>query len=233
MVEDDPGPDVPERNPDGSLATTAAGIGGDRILTVPNVITLVRLLCIPVFLWLLFGLEERAAAAILLGVLGATDWVDGYIARRFNQASNLGKQLDPIADRMLMLVGIVAIIIDGSVPLWFGAISLGREVIMSIWVAGLFLAGATRFDVTWFGKKGTFGQMVAYPLFLFSAGVTGWLHDVTRFLAWAFGIPGLALSMVAFFQYFPLGLAALREGRALRAEEEQALRLAAEQEGSG
>ena len=214
----------PIRNEDGSLVTTATGAGGNRIATVPNLITLIRLLCIPVFLWLLFGLENRAAAAILLGVLGATDWVDGYIARRFNQASNLGKQIDPIADRALMVVGIVAIIVDGSVPLWFGALSLFREVAMSLWVGGVTLAGATRIDVTWYGKAGTFCQMFAYPMFLFSAGSTGWLHDVTQFLAWAIGLPGLALSYVAFFQYFPRGLEALREGRALR--------LAAEQEGS-
>jgi cardiolipin synthase len=224
-VDSDPGTEGPLRNEDGSLVTTATGAGGDRILTVPNVITLVRLLCIPVFLWLLFGLENRAAAAILLGVLGATDWVDGYIARRYNQASNLGKQLDPIADRALMLVGIIAIMIDGSVPLWFGGLSLAREVIMSLWVAGVTLAGATRLDVTWYGKAGTFCQMFAFPMFLFSAGSTGWLHDVTQFLAWAVGLPGLVLSYIAFFQYFPRGLEALREGRALR--------LAAGQEGSG
>jgi cardiolipin synthase len=223
-VDSDSGTDGPLRNEDGSLVTTATGAGGDRILTVPNVITLVRLLCIPVFLWLLFGLENRAAAAILLGVLGATDWVDGYIARRYNQASNLGKQLDPIADRALMLVGIIAIMVDGSVPLWFGGLSLAREVIMSLWVGGVTLAGATRIDVTWYGKAGTFCQMFAFPMFLFSAGSTGWLHDVTQFLAWAVGLPGLALSYVAFFQYFPRGLEALREGRALR--------LAAGQEGA-
>lgn len=214
----------PKRNEDGSLVTTAKGAGGDRVLTVPNLITLIRLLCIPVFLWILFGLENRAAAAILLGVLGATDWVDGYVARRFNQASNLGKQIDPIADRALMFVAIVAIMIDGSVPLWFGALSLVREIVMSIWVAAVFMLGATRFDVTWYGKAGTFGQMFAYPMFLFAAGSTGWLHDLTLVLAWGFGIPGLVLSYIAFFQYFPRGMAALREGRALR--------LAAEQEGA-
>ena len=88
----------------------------DRILTIPNVITVVRLLCLPVFLWLLFDEENRAAAAWLLGVLGATDFVDGYIARHFNQVSELGKILDPVADRLLFFVGVGAILIDGSVP---------------------------------------------------------------------------------------------------------------------
>ena len=77
----------------------------DRILTAPNVITLVRLLCIPIFLWLLFGVHRQTAAAVLLAVLGATDWVDGYVARRYGQVSTFGKVLDPTADRLLVGTG--------------------------------------------------------------------------------------------------------------------------------
>ncbi|MBV8985439.1 MAG: CDP-alcohol phosphatidyltransferase family protein, partial [Acidimicrobiia bacterium] len=94
--------------------TTEAG--EDRVLTIPNVITVVRLLCVPVFLWLLFDQHKRAEAAILLGALGATDFADGYIARHFHQVSTLGKVLDPLADRILLLVGAGAILVDGSVP---------------------------------------------------------------------------------------------------------------------
>src|SRR4051812_15304491 len=103
--------------------------GEDRILTLPNVLSLVRLLCVPLFLWLLFWAPDkhRAAAAFLLGALGATDWVDGYVARHFNQVSTLGKVLDPTADRILLGVGIVAIMIDGSVPLWIGFAVIIRE----------------------------------------------------------------------------------------------------------
>src|SRR3954471_3299295 len=93
--------------------------GDDRWLTIPNVITVIRLLCLPLFLYLLFGRENRAAAASLLGILGATDWVDGYVARHFHQVSELGKILDPVADRLLFFVGITAIVVDGSCPLWF------------------------------------------------------------------------------------------------------------------
>ena len=87
----------------------AADEGLDRILTVPNVITMVRLLCIPVFLWLLFGLHEQTAAAILLAVLGATDWVDGFVARRYGQVSTLGKVLDPTADRLLVGTAVISV----------------------------------------------------------------------------------------------------------------------------
>src|SRR3954453_2302953 len=90
--------------------------GEDRILTVPNAVTVVRLLCVPVFLWLLFDQHKRAEAAFLLGALGATDFVDGYIARHFHQVSTVGKVLDPLADRILLMVGASAILVDGSVP---------------------------------------------------------------------------------------------------------------------
>ncbi|MEA3056116.1 MAG: hypothetical protein QOD30_1548, partial [Actinomycetota bacterium] len=78
----------------------------DRVWTIPNVISVIRLLLIPVFVYLLFGRDNRAAAASLLAFLGATDWVDGYIARHFDQTSTLGKILDPTADRLLLLVSV-------------------------------------------------------------------------------------------------------------------------------
>ena len=128
----------------------------DRILTIPNVITVVRLACLPVFLWLLFARENRVAAAALLGVLGATDFLDGYIARHFNQVSTVGKVLDPVADRLLFIVGVGAIVIDGSVPVWFAVVVLVREVLVAGATLVLAAMGARRIDVTWWGKAGTF-----------------------------------------------------------------------------
>src|SRR4028118_1430298 len=88
--------------------------GTDRWLTVPNVITFVRLLLIPVFVYLLFGEDDRAGAAVLLAVLGATDWVDGFLARRWQRVSTVGKILDPTADRLLLAVGVISILIVGA-----------------------------------------------------------------------------------------------------------------------
>jgi cardiolipin synthase (CMP-forming) len=82
--------------------------GDDRILTIPNVISVIRLCCIPVFLWLLFSRKDRGTASVLLAVLGATDWVDGYIARRFDQGSTLGKIIDPVADRLLAVLSLAS-----------------------------------------------------------------------------------------------------------------------------
>ncbi|QRN79466.1 MAG: CDP-alcohol phosphatidyltransferase family protein, partial [Nocardiopsis sp. BM-2018] len=124
-------------------------LGEDRILTVPNLVTLLRLLCLPVFLWLLFGAENRAAAAWTLGALGATDWVDGYLARRLGQVSEFGKKFDPTVDRLLFIVGLTAILIDGSIPIWFGVAVLAREILVGGAVAIATLAfKMERFDVT-------------------------------------------------------------------------------------
>ena len=189
--------------------------GLDRVVTIPNVITVVRLALLPVFLWLLFGRDNRAAAAGLLAFLGITDFLDGWIARHYDQASNLGKVLDPIADRLLFFVGAGAILIDGSVPTWFAVVVLVREAVVSIATLALAAAGARRIDVTWYGKAGTFFLMIAFPLFLAAESTVGWA-DTAEVLAWLAGIPGLALSLYAAALYVPLARRALAEGRADR-----------------
>lgn len=187
----------------------------DRILTIPNVITVTRLCLLPVFLWLLFGREHRAAAASLLAFLGTTDFLDGWIARHFDQASNLGKVLDPVADRVLFFVGAGAILIDGSVPTWFAVVVLVRETLVAGATLALAALAARRIEVTWYGKAGTFGLMVAFPLFLASKSTLGWA-DTADELAWVAGIPGLALSLYSAGVYVPLARRALTEGRADR-----------------
>lgn len=184
----------------------------DRVLTIPNVISFVRLLCIPWFLYLLFGLDQRADAAILLAVLGATDWIDGYIARRWNQVSTLGKILDPVADRLLLIVGIVAIVVDGSVPVVVAVLALAREGLVAGATLLLAALGARRIDVTWWGKAGTFGLMFAFPLFLAGNSDLFWA-DQAQVLAWICAIPGIVLGFVALALYVPMARKALAEGR--------------------
>ena len=191
--------------------TTEAG--EDRVLTIPNVITVVRLLCVPVFLWLLFDQHDRVGAALLLSVLGATDFADGYIARHFHQVSTVGKVLDPLADRVLLLVGASAILVDGSVPPFIAWATLVREVL----VAGAFLVlaamGARRIDVQWAGKAGTFGLMFALPLFLSGHDQGFSLHGLFEFLAWCCAIPALVLGWYAAITYIPMARRALKEAR--------------------
>ena len=102
-----------------------------RILTIPNLVTMVRLALLPVYCWLLFARHETTAAAILLAVIGATDWVDGQLARRLHQVSALGKVLDPVADRILMLTAVITIAWVHAVPLWFAGLTLAREILIS------------------------------------------------------------------------------------------------------
>jgi cardiolipin synthase len=184
----------------------------DRILTIPNLISVVRLCCIPWFLYLLFGADDRHSAAWLLAVLGCTDWIDGYIARRWNQVSTVGKVLDPTADRLMLAVGVVAILIDGSVPVVVGILTIVREVVVAIAVVVLAALGARRIDVTWVGKAGAFGQMVAYPLFLVSNADVNW-SDIAEVLAWVAIVPALVFAYWSAAVYVPLGRQALRDGR--------------------
>lgn len=186
-----------------------------RVLTVPNLVTTVRLACVPVFVWLLFGAHRQTAAAVLLGVLGATDWVDGFLARRFHQVSTLGKVIDPVADRVLVLTGVSSIIVVGAVPLWFGVATVAREVVVSAAVLLLAALGAERIDVLWVGKAGTFGLMFAYPTFLLAHGNAGWQQPF-GVIAWVSGVPALVLAWIAAAAYVPKGGQALARGRRSR-----------------
>ena len=190
----------------------------DRIVTLPNIITTVRLACVPLFLWLLFGRDAPGWAGFLLGTLGATDWVDGYVARRFDQTSNFGKMYDPTVDRFMMVVGIVAIIVDGAAPWWFAWLILVREVLVSLWVVAITAMGAKRMDVTWWGKCGTFANMGAFPAFLIAsqAGMSDWWTTTWKVVAYVFLVPGVVFSLLAAGQYVVKGREALAEGRAER-----------------
>lgn len=198
-------------------AMEPAGMFGN-VWTLPNAITLVRLLCLPIFLWLLFSKENRAGAAWMLVALGSTDWIDGYVARRFNQVSEFGKIFDPTVDRLFFFVSTIAIIIDGSIPIWFAVAVLVREVAVGAMmaIATLFF-GMERFDVTWWGKTATFLLMGAIPSFLLSnAGVAE--SDFFAVVAWVTGIPGLALSYWTALGYIPEVRRGVATGRQHRAD---------------
>lgn len=199
---------------DETTVDTGAPNDANGIWTVPNAVTLLRLACLPVFLVLLFGYENRAAAAWTLGALGATDWVDGYLARRLGQVSEFGKKFDPTVDRLLFIVGLGAILIDGSMPVWFGVAVLGRELVVGGSVAIATLAfGMRRFDVTFWGKTATFLLMFAIPGFLLGAsdfpGAAGF-----QLVSWILGVPGLVLSYATAIAYIPLIRDGVREARA-------------------
>ncbi|MSO37913.1 MAG: CDP-alcohol phosphatidyltransferase family protein [Acidimicrobiia bacterium] len=192
---------------------TVPDIVHDRgVWTVPNAISFARLLCIPVFLWLLLSEDRGIEAAFLLALLGATDWVDGYIARHFDQGSEFGKVLDPVADRVLLIAGAVGLLLSGSVPIWVGVLILGREALISIATVGLAAVGVRRIEVQWVGKAGALALMFALPGFLLVDSLSAsLLRDFLVFATWCFTIGGLGLSYYAAFKYVPLARQALGE----------------------
>jgi cardiolipin synthase len=132
--------------------------------------------------------------------------------------STVGKVLDPTADRVLLAVGVIAIVVDGSVPLPIAIVTLVREALVTGAVLVLAAMGARRIDVQWAGKAGTFGLMVAFPLFLISHDRQFSLRHVADVLAWISVIPALVFSWYAAISYVPMARKALQEGRAGRVD---------------
>jgi cardiolipin synthase (CMP-forming) len=196
--------------------------GEDRILTVPNALSALRLACIPVFLVLLAQPDHsgQLAAAGLLAGLGATDGLDGYVARHFNQVTTLGKMVDPLADRLLVLAAVAGALAVGAVPVWLVALVLLREALVLLAAGALALAGARRIDVSWAGKAGTFGMMVALPLFLAGGSPFRW-HEAAEAAAWVAATWGLVLGWMAVAGYVPRARAAMRASRSVGAGETQ------------
>jgi cardiolipin synthase len=145
--------------------TTGADSSGpsSRVLTVPNVISIVRIALIPVFVWLIVDQGTTAAGILLFSVVVATDWVDGTIARRTGQVTELGKVLDPVADRLAIAAGLVALVVRGAFPWWAAALILVRDVVILAAGALVLLRHRIRLEVRWIGKVATFTLMTAIP----------------------------------------------------------------------
>jgi cardiolipin synthase len=181
------------------------------LYTWPNLVTAIRIALIPVFVVL--GVQHHnGAAAWLLAVIGATDWIDGKLARRLGQVSTVGKIIDPVADRMLVVAAVVVTLWVGAIPVWFGTLTLAREVFISLTVVALASLGAKRIDVLFIGKAGAMALMMAYPMFLLAYGPASW-QKIVVVVAWVFGLLGLALSWAALGAYVRPAREALRSGR--------------------
>lgn len=173
----------------------------DRVLTVPNLLSFLRLLGVPLFLWLILVPKADGWAIVVLIFAGVSDYLDGKIARRWNQISRVGQILDPLADRLYILATLVGLLIRGIIPWWLVAVLVGRDVVMGI---VLFVikrrTGLTGLPVHFIGKAATFCLLYAFPLILLGAG-TGPLADVCRVLGWAFALWGTGLYLWAAVLY--------------------------------
>ena len=166
----------------------------DRIATVPNALSLARILLIPLFVLLILHRGTEAAGLVVLIVVVGTDWVDGYIARHTGQVSNLGKVLDPVADRLAIASGLVAVVVRHAFPLWAALLVIVRDALV-IAAGGLALVVArVRIDVRWIGKLATFWLMSAIPLIAW-----GNFHLFLHRLALPFGWVIFWLGIAAYY----------------------------------
>ena len=135
-----------------------------RVLTVPNGISAARIALIPVFVWLVLDHDTTTAGVVLFAIVVATDWVDGMIARRTGQVSDVGKILDPVADRLAIAAGLIALVIRGIFPLWAAAAILVRDLAVLLVAAVVLVRRDVRVEVRWIGKLATFSLMAAIPM---------------------------------------------------------------------
>jgi len=168
----------------------------DRIWTVPNALSFLRLLGVPLFLWLLLGPHADGWALGILFVSGFTDWADGVLARKLNQTSSLGALLDPAADRLYILATLIGLVLRHVIPLWLAIVLVGRDVILAACLPLLRKAGYAPPAVHYLGKAATFCLLYAFP-FLLLGTYSGTTADVARPIAWGFTIWGTGLYLFA------------------------------------
>jgi cardiolipin synthase len=168
---------------------------GERVITIPNVISLARLAGVPVFLWLVLGLRTQAGdwwALALLAAAGVSDWLDGKIARALDQQSRIGELLDPAADRLYIVSTVVALAIRSIIGWWLVAALAVRELVLGVVLLILRRHGYGPLHVSFVGKAATLSLLYAFPLLFLGAHPTSYA-DVARVFGWAFVLWGTAL----------------------------------------
>ena len=190
----------------------SAGPTTDRVLTVPNALSLLRLLGVPLFLWLVLEEHDGWAVAVLM-VSGFTDWLDGKIARSWNQMSKVGALLDPAADRLYILATLIGLTVRDVVPLWLTLVLVGRDVFLACFLPVLRRHGYGPLPVHYLGKAATFNLLAGFPLLLLGEGDSV-VSQVAHAFGWAFAIWGTAL-------YWWAGLLYVRQVRELVAADRE------------
>ncbi len=194
----------PDSTPPARPATPAPGSAGaprDAVWTIPNALSVLRLLGVPVFIWLILqpafhGPHYDGWAILVLAFSGLTDYLDGKIARALNQTSKLGTLLDPAADRLYILATLVGLAWREIIPIWLVVLLVGRDVLMSIPLAVLKRHGYGALPVHFLGKAATFNLLYAFPLLLLGDGHDA-LNDAAGAIGWAFAIWGTTLYWLA------------------------------------
>jgi CDP-diacylglycerol--glycerol-3-phosphate 3-phosphatidyltransferase len=187
----------------------------DRVWTWPNALSALRLLGVPLFLYLLLGPEADGWAVAILIIAGFTDWLDGKLARWLNQSSRLGALLDPAADRLYIVSTLVALALRDIVPVWIVVLLVGREVVLGLALVVLRRYGYPPLQVHYLGKAATLLLLYAFPGLLLADG-DGWLADLLEPFAWALTIWGTVLYVLAGLLYLIQVAGIVRAERAAR-----------------
>ncbi|WP_041684310.1 CDP-alcohol phosphatidyltransferase family protein [Renibacterium salmoninarum] len=172
----------------------------DRIFTIPNLLTVVRFLGVPLFVWLVLAKEEYGWGVLVLAVMGSTDWVDGYIARRFDQTSKLGRILDPVADRIALITVAITLVIAEVAPWWLLAIMVIPDAVLTT-TSLLFFRWHPDLPVSIIGKLRTAALLLGTPMLLLAKAL-GDEPNALTYIAWTFLVLGIIGHLIAAYNYF-------------------------------
>jgi cardiolipin synthase len=178
-------------------------------LTIPNALTALRGLGVPLFIWLAIDLEADGWAILVLAIGGITDYLDGKLARAWNQTSRFGELADPAIDRIYILATLIVLYLRDALPLWVIVLLVGRDLILGVVTIALTRKGLPPLQVTYIGKAATFNLLYAFPLLLLalSESLAG---DIAFIFGWAFAIWGIALYLFTGVSYFRTALRSIR-----------------------
>ena len=179
------------------------------LLTIPNLLTALRALGIPLFLWLIFATEQRGLAVLVLMLGGATDYFDGKLARALNQQSRIGELMDPAVDRLYIISVLIALYATDALPAWIVALVAARDLILGLLLIVMKSRSIPPFTVTYLGKAATFNILYALPLLLLQESGIPWLANLSFIFGWAFAGWGIALYLLTGVSYLRLGISLL------------------------
>lgn len=172
----------------------------NKILTIPNIISFIRLLGVPLFLWLILVPEEDGWALVVLVLSGISDWLDGKVARATGQISRLGQILDPLADRLYILAALFGLALREIIPWWLVALLIGRDLVLLVMLIPLKRRGLVGLPVHFLGKAATACLLYAFPLLLLG-DMDNWVGSAAQVIGWAFAIWGTGLYWYAALLY--------------------------------
>ena len=179
------------------------------LLSIPNALTFLRFLGIPLFIYLTLDLHSYNWAVFVLAVGGATDYFDGKLARAFNQESRCGEIADPTIDRLYIAATIIVLYLRDAIPLWVILLLVARDVAMAILALVIQMRGLPTLQVTYLGKAATFNLLYAFP-FLLLALNSNWYGTVAFIFGWAFTGWGVVLYLATAIGYFRTGINSIR-----------------------